>query len=510
MAADAKEIDRSQARRGDPCIMVIFGATGDLTKRKLVPALYNLLHGKLLPENFAVVGLSVDAASSDAFRDQLSREIKEFATVTVETDLWDWFAKRLYYLQGDFRDPETYGKLKQMLAGVDGEQGTPGNYLFYLATTPIFFGEIVRQLGRAGLTNEEGGRWRRVIIEKPFGHDLDSSRALNKEIKAVLDERQIFRIDHYLGKETVQNMMVFRFGNGIFEPIWNRRYVDHVQVTAAETVGVERRGGYYDQAGALRDIVPNHAMQLLAMTAMEPPISFDSEAVRDEKAKLLHALVPLSPEEVLTKAVRGQYGAGTVAAEQASAYRAEPNVKPDSGTETFVALRLQVDNWRWAGVPFYIRTGKRMAARATEIVIQFKRAPMLLFRKVAAVEELASNTLVIRIQPDEGISLRFSAKVPGPAVNLGAVDMNFKYSEYFGAAPSTGYETLLLDCMVGDTTLFQRDDMVEAGWAVVTPLLDVWKALPPRNFPNYPSGSWGPKEADDLLAREGRRWREIR
>src|SRR5208337_141004 len=323
MAADAKEIDRSQARRGDPCIMVIFGATGDLTKRKLVPALYNLLHGKLLPENFAVLGLSVDAVGSDAFRDQLSKEIKEFATVTVETDLWDWFAKRLYYLQGDFRDPATYSKLKGMLAGVDREQGTPGNYLFYLATTPIFFGEIVRQLGRAGLTNEEGGRWRRVIIEKPFGHDLDSGRALNKELKAILDERQIFRIDHYMGKETVQNLMVLRFGNGIFEPIWNRRYIDHVQITASETVGVEKRAGYYESAGALRDMVPNHMFQLLSLVAMEPPNSFDAEAVRDEKSKILHALQPPTPEQVLSAAVRGQYGAGQVLDQAVPAYRSE-------------------------------------------------------------------------------------------------------------------------------------------------------------------------------------------
>jgi glucose-6-phosphate 1-dehydrogenase len=509
MAEAAETVDQARARSGDPCVMVIFGAAGDLTKRKLVPALYNLLTHKLLPDKFAIVGVSVEDFTRDVFCETLGREIREFGTTPVEPELWEWFAKRLYYMPGDFRDAATYARLKEQLAIADKEQGTPGNYLFYLATAPTFFGEVVRQLGAAGLNAEENGNWRRVIIEKPFGRDLDTARALNKEIRGILEERQIFRIDHYLGKETVQNMLVFRFGNGIFEPIWNRRYVDHVQVTVAESVGVEERGGYYDDAGALRDMVPNHVMQLVAMTAMEPPISFESEAVRDEKAKVLHAIQPLRPEEVLTRGVRGQYGPGAIANEKVAGYRSEHHVKPDSATETFVALELSVDNWRWAGVPFYIRTGKRLASRVTEIVIQFKRAPMLLFRRTS-VEHLTSNTLVIRIQPDEGISLRFSAKVPGPVLDLGAVDMNFKYSEYFGSSPSTGYETLLLDCMMGDATLFQRDDMVEAGWSIITPLLDVWKALPPRSFPNYVAGSSGPKEAEELLERAGRHWREIR
>jgi glucose-6-phosphate 1-dehydrogenase len=500
------------ARKGDSCVVVIFGAAGDLTKRKLIPSLYNLLHGGLLPEQFAVVGVTAAPMSTPEFRGRLSQEIREFATSTVEMNKWEWFASRLYYQPGDFRDPNLYKKLKEFLPKVDKEQGTPGNCLFYLATSPVFFGEIVKQLGAVGLTSEQNGRWRRVIIEKPFGRDLDSARALNKEIKTVLDERQIYRIDHYLGKETVQNMLVFRFGNGIFEPIWNRRYVDHVQITVAETVGVEQRGSYYDESGALRDMVPNHVLQLVAMTAMEPPISFESEAVRDEKAKILHAIQPLSPEAVLTKAVRGQYGPGVEGhgPEQVPGYRNEPNVRPDSPTETFVALELHIDNWRWAGVPFYVRTGKRLAKRVTEIAIQFKRAPLLLFRKTAAADALSANVLVVHVQPDEGISLRFSAKIPGPTVNLGLVDMNFKYSEYFSSAPSTGYETLLLDCMVGDQTLFQRGDMVEAGWSVVTPILDVWKALPPRDFPNYRAGSWGPKEAEELLERAGRRWHEVR
>jgi len=496
-------------RACDPCVMVIFGAAGDLTKRLLIPSLYNLARGKLLAKQFAVVGVSVEPFSTPEFRARISADIQEFASTTVEKELWEWLSNRLYYHAGDFRDPKLYKQLTERLPAVDKEQGTPGNYLFYLATAPAFFGEIVKQLGAVGLTNEEQNHWRRVIIEKPFGHDLDSAHALNKEIKSVLDERQIYRIDHYLGKETVQNMMVFRFGNGIFEPIWNRRYIDHVQITAAETVGVEQRGSYYEGSGALRDMVPNHTLQLLSMIAMEPPISFDSEALRDEKAKVLHAIQPLSPEDVLTRAVRGQYGAGTIDNQPVPAYRAEPNVKPDSFTETYAAVELHIDNWRWADVPFYIRTGKRMARRATEIAIHFKRAPMLLFRKTQAADELSSNLLVVHVQPDEGISLRFSAKIPGPTVRLGPVDMNFKYSEYFSTAPQTGYETLLLDCMIGDPTLFQRDDMVEAGWTVVMPILDVWKALPPRNFPNYASGSWGPKESDEMLARSGRHWRVI-
>jgi len=486
--------------------MVIFGAAGDLTKRLLVPSLYNLLRAKLLPPNFAVVGVTAARFSDEEFREKLSKDIREFAKVEVQAESWDWLQSRIYYQAGDFKDPALYKQLKDRLAGVDKAQGTPGNYLFYLATAPQFFGEIVKQLGAVGLSNEENGRWRRVIIEKPFGRDLESARALNREIKSVLEEPQIYRIDHYLGKETVQNMLVFRFGNGIFEPIWNRRYVDHVQVTVAETVGVEERGGYYDSAGALRDMVPNHTLQLVAMTAMEPPISFDSEAVRDEKAKVVHAIQPLSPEDVLTKAVRGQYGPGTIREKAVPGYRQEPQVNPQSTTETLVALELHIDNWRWAGVPFYLRTGKRMAQRVTEIAIQFKRAPLLLFRGTE-VESLTANQLVMHIQPDEGISLRFSAKVPGAVMNLGSVNMSMKYEEYFGAAPWIGYETLLLDCMIGDPTLFQRADMVEGGWQVVQPLLDVWKALPPRDFPNYASGGWGPAEADHLLERDGRRWR---
>lgn len=499
---------QTQGRVADPCVMVIFGATGDLTKRKLFPALYNLAKSNLLSREFAIVCTSRTDMTTEAFRDLISQEIKTYATSAVEPDVWEWFLQRIYYAGGDVTNPECYQKLKDLLAQVNQSHGTHANYFYYLATAPNFFGEIIRQLGAVGLMTEENGQWRRVIIEKPFGHDLESARALNAEIKQVINERQIYRIDHYLGKETVQNLLVFRFGNGIFDPVWNRRYVDHVEITAAETVGVEKRGGYYETSGALRDMVPNHLFQLVSLTAMEPPISFDANAVRDEQAKVLHAISPIPPEEVLTRAVRGQYGPGDDDDEHMLGYRQETGVNPNSTTETFVALKLMIDNWRWAGVPFYLRTGKRLPKRVTEIAIQFKSAPLMLFRDTP-VERLRTNRLVIHIQPDEGISLRFGAKIPGPIMRLGAVEMDFNYVDYFGSVPSTGYERLLYDCMVGDATLFQRADMVEAGWRVIEPVLDVWKALPPRSFPNYAAGTWGPKEAEELLARDGREWRPI-
>jgi glucose-6-phosphate 1-dehydrogenase len=491
-----------------PCVMVIFGATGDLTKRKLFPALYNLAKANLLSREFAIVCTGRNELTTEAFREQISADMKTFASAGVEADLWEWFLKRIYYLNGDLNDAGMYQRLQTMIQEADTEHHCHGNYFFYLAIAPQFFGTTVKQLGAAGLTNEENGQWRRVIIEKPFGRDLDSARALNAEIKQVLGERQIYRIDHYLGKETVQNIMVFRFGNGIFEPIWNRRYIDHVQITALETVGVEKRGGYYESSGAMRDMIPNHLFQLVSLTAMEPPISFDADAVRDEQAKILHALSPFDPEEVLRDTVRGQYGAGELNDERVPAYRNEENVASNSTTETFVALKLMIDNWRWADVPFYVRTGKRMGKRVTEIAIQFKKAPFVLFRDTS-IERLRTNRLVIHIQPDEGISLRFGAKVPGPIMHMGAVEMDFNYVDYFGSTPSTGYERLLYDCMEGDATLFQRADMVEAGWSVIEPILDIWSALPPRSFPNYAAGSFGPKEADELLAREGREWRKL-
>ena len=495
-------------RTGDPCVMVIFGVSGDLTRRKLIPALYNLASQQLLSREFAVVGIGRSPMTSDEARKKFTEDFKQFATGAIDPDLWEWFVRHLYYVAGNFDDPATYDKVKETLATVDRDHSTHGNYFFYLATAPNFFGPIVARLSTVGLMKENDGQWRRVIIEKPFGHDLDSAKALNQQLLKVATERQIYRIDHYLGKETVQNILALRFANGIFEPIWNRRYIDHVQISVAETVGVETRGGYYDGAGALRDMVPNHIMQLITLTAMEPPISFEANAVRDEQAKILHAIQPFSSEDVLSKTIRGQYGEGTMDNQHVPAYRAEDGVPPDSRTETFVAMRLLIDNWRWAGVPFYLRTGKRLPGRNTHVVIQFRRAPFMLFRETQ-VANMMPNQLVVHIQPEEGISLRFAAKVPGPAMQLGEVNMDFAYADYFGQTPSTGYERLLHDCMIGDATLFQRADMVEAGWSIVNPVLDVWKALPPRNFPNYPSGTWGPKESDELMERDGRRWRNF-
>ncbi|PYQ12919.1 MAG: glucose-6-phosphate dehydrogenase [Acidobacteria bacterium] len=488
--------------------MVICGAGGDLTKRKLLPALCNLAGAGLLSKQFAIVGFSRGARSDDEFRRQLTQDIQTYATAPVDPELWKWFLKRIYYHGGDFKDASVYEKLADRLAELDREHGTQGNFLYYLATAPEFFGEIVSRLHAVGLTREEHGLWRRVIVEKPFGRDLESAKSLNAELRHCLDEKQIYRIDHYLGKETVQNILVFRFSNGIFEPIWNRRYIDHVQITLAETVGVERRGSYYEQYGALRDMVPNHLFQLVSLTAMEPPVSFRADAVRDEQAKVLHAIQPPSPEKVLRTTLRGQYGEGMVAGALVPAYRAEPRVSPSSNTETFVALKLTLDNWRWADVPFYLRTGKRLTRRYTEIAIQFRRAPLILFRDTP-VDRLRRNRLVLRIAPDEGISLRFGAKIPGPVMNIGAVEMNFSYVDYFKTVPNTGYERLLYDAMIGDATLFQRADMLEAGWEVIQPILDVWKALPPRSFPNYAAGGMGPPESDELLRQDGREWRPL-
>jgi glucose-6-phosphate 1-dehydrogenase len=491
-----------------PCVMVTFGATGDLTKRKLIPALCNLAEENLLSKQFAMIGFSADDYTTESFRKMLAEEIPKFTSQPLDSKLWDWFTERFYYVKGDFQDPGAYKRLQQQIAEAEKKHQTLGNKFFYFAVAPRFFSPIAKQLGGAGLVTEENGKWARVIIEKPFGHDLDSARQLNQDLKKVLTEKQIYRIDHYLGKETVQNVLVFRFSNNIIEPLWNRNFVDHVQITAAETVGVEHRGGFYETAGALRDMVPNHLFQILTMTAMEPPISFDADEVRSKQAEVLHAIQPLNPEEVLTSSVRGQYGEGEIDEERVVGYRNEPSVAPDSNTETFVALKLQIDNWRWAGVPFYLRTGKRLAKRSTEIVIQFRRTPFMLFRNTT-VKNLETNRLVLHIQPEEGISLSFGAKVPGSIMKLGLVNMDFDYRSYFGAEHSTGYERLLHDCMAGDATLFQRADMVEAGWSVIQPILDVWHALPARGFPNYAAGSWGPKEAEDLLQRDARAWREI-
>ena len=487
------------------CILVIFGAAGDLTKRKLIPALYNLKKGNLLSDSFAVIGVARAEMNDEEFRRRLRDDLDQFATEPVESETWDWLAERLHYLSGDFSDEKTFARLKTRLEETDGERKAERNYVFYLATAPQYFAPVVESLGKAGLTDESGNGWRRAVIEKPFGSDVESAKELNRNLLRVVREEQIYRIDHYLGKETVQNIMVFRFSNGIFEPIWNRRYIDCVQITAGEKVGVEQRGNYYEQAGALRDMVPNHLLQLVTLTAMEPPVSFKANAVRDEQVKVLHAIQCPSAEEAGRRSVRGQYGEGVIGDESAPAYRSEPNVAPDSNVETFVALKLLIDNWRWADVPFFLRTGKRLAARDTEIAITFKRAPFMLFRDTP-VDQLERNKLVLHIQPDEGVSLRFGAKVPGTILRLGSVDMDFDYEDYFGHLSSTGYERLLHDCMTGDPTLFQRAEQVEAGWAVVAPLQKAWAEAPPRDFPNYAAGSWGPKEADELLARDDHKW----
>jgi len=492
-------------KQADPCTMIIFGATGDLTKRKLFPALYNLAKAGFLPDSFAIVGVGRQEMTSEDFQAKIKGDLLEFIGQDIDRDLLHWFEKRTHYTGGDFAVKKTFNELKKLLKDLDKQFDIPENYFFYLATPPSLFAPVTEKVAEIGLAGETDG-WRRFIFEKPFGHDLESAKRLNCELQKILKESQIYRIDHYLGKETVQNILVFRFGNSIFEPIWNRNFIDHVQITVAEKLGVEQRGGYYDTAGALRDMIPNHIFQLVTLTAMEPPVSFEADAVRNEQVKILRAVQSFSPEDVLKNTVRGQYGDGEIDGKKKAAYRSEANVAAQSNTETFAALKLSIDNWRWAGVPFYVRTGKRMAGKHSEIVVQFKKAPFMLFRETA-IERLTTNRIVIHIQPDEGITLHFGAKIPGPLVNMGAVDMDFNYVDHFGEQISTGYERLLFDCMTGDATLFQRADMVEASWQIVSPVIDVWQAIPARNFPNYESGSWGPEESDQLLAPDGRRWK---
>jgi len=483
------------------CTMVIFGAGGDLTRRKLIPALLNLRRGGLLAEKFAVIAIVWPEVAEDGFLTKLLEDIVPHLEPPPTEAESTRIRSRVSVVAGNLDDPATYAAIRAKL----DQNGLP-SALFYLAVPPTLFAPIAKQLGAAGLARSENPAvWRRIVVEKPFGHDTASARALNRELATVFDESQIFRIDHYLGKETVQNLMVFRFANGIFEPVWNRRYIDHVQITAAEAVGVEGRGSYYETAGALRDMVQNHLFQLLALTAMEPPSSFDADRVRDERVKVLRAIHPFSPGDVARNVVRGQYAAGTIDDKPVPGYRDEPTVSKTSSTETFVALKLMVDNWRWADVPFYLRTGKRLSRRVSEIAIRFKNAPLLLFRDVCA-GQLVPNVLIVRIQPDEGIALRFQAKVPGPDLNVGVVRMDFKYADYFGAKPSTGYETLLYDVMTGDMTLFHRADIIEAGWEDVAPMLDAWTRTPDGVQP-YAAGSWGPAAADELMARDGREWR---
>ncbi len=492
--------------KADPCVMVIFGASGDLTRRKLLPAIVNLRRDGLLDDRLAIIGVARLDLTEAEFRRKLLEDTKEFIDEAQLPDL-EWAVQRFYYVRGDFNDDQTYAQLTRVLQTAAGVAGRTDNVLYYLATPPDFFGEIVARLGQARLTTEGPDRWRRVIVEKPFGEDLSSAVALNRELGHVLRESQIYRIDHYLGKETVQNLMVFRFANGIFEPIWNRRYVDHVQITVAETVGVEGRGGYYESAGALRDMIQNHLFQILALTAMEPPPSFEADRVRDERLKALLSVRSYDERRIREEVVRGQYTAGTSSDKPVPGYREEPKVDPHSETETYVAMRVFLDNWRWANVPFYLRTGKRLPKRVSEVAIQFKSAPLMLFRESCS-DPLLPNNLIVRIQPDEGISLRFQAKVPGPDVRLGQVRMEFKYADYFGTKPSTGYETLLYDCMTGDPTLFHRADIIEAGWRIVTPILDAWKAGKGSPLATYAAGSWGPSEASELLQGDGRDWRQ--
>jgi glucose-6-phosphate 1-dehydrogenase len=495
-----------------PCAIVIFGANGDLTKRLIVPALYNLARSGLLPEKLALIGVDHNDKSSDqwqaALKDFLSQSLQKSGD-SLDEKLWAPLARDMTFFKGDFEDDQSYQGLAALLSKIDKDAGLGGNVLFYMAVADRFFGTIAGKLGKAGLAaqnskNGKGG-FRRLIVEKPFGHDLASAKALNACLLRHFAEDQIFRIDHFLGKETVQNIMALRFGNGLFEPIWNRDRIDHVQITVAESIGIEGRGNFYEKTGALRDMLPNHLFQLVAMTAMEPPVSFDAEDIRAKRAELFKAMQPVPLSDV----VRGQYDAGTVDGAAVPAYRQEPNVAPDSNVETYAAMRLMIDNWRWAGVPFYLRTGKRLNIRSSEIAIRFRSAPYALFRDTP-VDELDADWLILRIQPDEGIRLRFNAKRPGPAMTLDSVSMRFNYKDYFKQAPAVGYETLIYDCLIGDATLFQRADQVEAAWALVEPVLKGWQGASPRHFPNYAAGTEGPSAANDLLARDGRSWRAIR
>ena len=488
----------------EPSALVIFGASGDLTRRKLVPALWSLYATRTLPEPFTILGTSRTELTDEAFRGQMREAVTAFARVKIPSGVvWDRFAQNLFYVAGDPSQPDLYARLRQRLEELERKRGGPTNRIFYAATPPSLYDDIAEQLGKAGLAQAPNG-WTRIVIEKPFGRDLESARALNRQLTSVFKEEQLYRIDHYLGKETVQNILVFRFANEIFEPVWNRNHVAEVQMTVAETIGVEGRGSYYEEAGALRDMIQNHMLQLLCLIAMEPPVTFDAGPVRDEKNKVLQAVRPIDPAKVDEVSLRAQYGPGYVNGRPVPGYRQEKGVKPDSTTETYAALRLQLDNWRWAGVPFYLRTGKRITKRVSEIAIRFHRTPHLIFRR--GNTGVMPNVLLIRIQPDEGISLTVAAKEPGPDLKLGPVTLDFKYNEVFGGEPPEAYERLLLDVIHGDATLFARGDWVERAWELLQPVIDAWSATPAA-LPVYEAGSWGPPEADDFIARDGGAWR---
>jgi glucose-6-phosphate 1-dehydrogenase len=491
----------------DPSVLVLFGATGDLAHRKVIPAMYHLWRTNLLPLEFLVLAVGRRPYDDDAFVAEARTSLDQYSRILpVDEEAWRSFSERIRYHRLDFADAAGFDDLAVKLDEIDKTDGTRGNRVFYLATQPSQFAEIVAQLGRVGLDHEKHDEgWRRVVIEKPFGHDLDSAKKLNREVGKVFRESQVYRIDHYLGKETVRNLLVFRFGNGIFEPLWNRRYVDHVQITVAESIGIENRGAFYEETGASRDVLQNHLLQLVSLVAMEPPATFEADPLRDEKVKVLRAIA--SPAETPDRVVRGQYGPGWVAATAVPGYRQEDDVDRQSETETFIAARLTIDDWRWSGVPFYVRTGKRLPKRATEIAIQFREVPHRLFRDAAT--EPDPNLLAIRIQPDEGIMLRFGAKVPGLGLNVRSVTMDFTYGSAFSVDSPDAYETLILDALQGDASLFTRADEVEEAWSIIDPIIDLWASSPPPDFPNYDAGAWGPPEADELLASEGRRWRRI-
>jgi len=495
-------------RKPDSCSFIIFGVTGDLTHRLVIPALYNLAASDLLPDRICVVGVARRRMSNEELRNRLLEGLHRFATRPVDEAIALRLLDCVTSIEADPSEPASFDAMRQRLEKLETNRSTGGNRLFYLATPPDAFAPIVRELGRAGMLKEEGGAWRRLVIEKPFGTDLASARALNGELLKIVDEHQIYRIDHYLGKETVQNILVMRFANGMFEPIWNRNHIGHIQITVDEKLDVGHRGSFYDATGALRDMVPNHLFQLLSLVAMEPPARFDAHAVRSEKAEVLAAIQTQSEEEALHNSVRGQYQGGKIGDTEIPDYHKTEDVKPDSTTETYVALKLTIDNWRWAGVPFYLRTGKALGMKRTEVAIRFKKAPFAMFRDTP-VDRLSQNYLVISIEPVEGITLQFNTKVPGPTVNIDGVEMKFRYKDYFNVEPATGYETLIYDCMIGDNILFQRADGVEAGWQAVQPFLDAWKKAGAKGLESYKAGSDGPVAAEELLKRDGRSWRKL-